>query len=118
MIFKNPLFVYSVMNFCVILLYLPGLIPALSLIAALSGIKIKSSAKASTSYHLKSSSKNWFNEGKPLKLVPSSIMIDDIDKTSCSGNTISKNGLTSDVVVTFLKYFVTPFITISLFVIL
>ena len=44
-------------------IYFPGFIPALSLTLLLSSMKTLSSAKAGTSHHLKSSSKNWSRVG-------------------------------------------------------
>lgn len=89
------------MNFLSILTHLPTLIPALSDILLLSSIKILSSAKDSTSYHLFSVLLNSLIVGSVLNDVPFNVIIDSIDKTLSSGNITSKNGLISFCVIIF-----------------
>ena len=81
----------------------------------MSVINILSSAKESTSYHLKLLSLNSELVGSELKVVPSFVIALSIEITLLSGNITSKNGTASSLYNTFLKTFVTPFLTISLF---
>ena len=78
-------------------------------------IKTLSSANESTSYHLFASPMNS-DDGGIVFICPSFNNTLVIPKTFLSGKNNSKNGLTSDAVITLLKTFVTPLITGSRFV--
>ena len=99
-------------------MYLPTLTPALSTGFVWSSIKIVSSAKASTSYHLLFVAvKNSWNVGVPGYDVPSFCIMALTPNTFLSGKNKLKNGTASTGFITFLNTLVKPLTTTSLFVI-
>ena len=80
-------------------------------------MKTLSTTNASTSYHLLSDIIKSVFLGKACIVVPSLCITAVTPNTFLSGKNIFKNGLTSLLVITFLKILVTPFTTTSLLVI-
>jgi len=106
--------VYSLTNFLLILIHLPGLIPELSVLLVGSSTNILSSASESTSHHLILLSINSAVVGFVINEVPSLVITCSTETTLLSGKITSKNGIASAELIIFLKILDCPLLTISL----